>query len=429
MINTPLSQAKTFLKQQKHEEKGLPSTNDEYHRLDEVSFPKSTEVHKHDRKITFAGELKGLRHMFDSWVSYLLVFVPIGFLSEHYGMSAGWRFFLNFVALIPLANALGNATEELALHTGETIGGLLNATFGNAVEMIITIQALRAGMIDLVKGTLLGSVLSNLLLVLGMSFFFAGIKFPESKFNAQGAGANVSLLLLSTLGITLPSLFRYQPGATFEDVLHVSRVSSLLIGGVYILFLVFQLITHSALFADQADEDDEEEEIAVISAPTAMGMLAFITLLTSFTSDVLVDSVQEFTVDFNVSQLFIGIILLPLAGNAVEHWTAVSVAMKDKLDLSLGVAAGSSTQIALLVIPFAVVTGWICGVDMALDFSLVEVSVLFISVLIVMAIVQDGKSNWLEGVMLCVAYMIIAVLFWYSPDPNGAKAPSHLPSV
>eukprot|EP01053_Blabericola_migrator_P005984 Blabericola_migrator_1__5983@NODE_3014_length_2111_cov_159_219667_g1867_i1_p1_GENE_NODE_3014_length_2111_cov_159_219667_g1867_i1NODE_3014_length_2111_cov_159_219667_g1867_i1_p1_ORF_typecomplete_len330_score51_94Na_Ca_ex/PF01699_24/3_2e24Na_Ca_ex/PF01699_24/6_1e22SelK_SelG/PF10961_8/0_019SelK_SelG/PF10961_8/1_2e04SLATT_6/PF18169_1/0_064SLATT_6/PF18169_1/4_1e03DUF3930/PF13067_6/0_31DUF2627/PF11118_8/4_3DUF2627/PF11118_8/7_3e03DUF2627/PF11118_8/6_7e02DUF2304/PF10066_9/23DUF2304/PF10066_9/8_9_NODE_3 len=325
--------------------------------------------------------------------------------------------------MIPEAAILGSCTEQLALHTGDLIGGLLNATFGNAVEMILTVQSLRAGLIAVVQGTLLGSILSNLLLVLGMSFFAGGLFHKVQKFNAQGAACSTSLLMLASLAFITPTVAK-SDNANSADVLQISRITATFIGITYFLYLFFQLYTHLSLFKDDQGESDELgeecEDWASLSFGTACGALLAITLLIAYQSECLVQSIEGVSVNSGIPEAFIGVILLPIVGNAAEHATAVTVAIKNKPDLTMGVAVGSSTQIAMFMVPFAVLAGWLMDVPMNLAFSLVAVVVLTFSILIVIGVVQDGESNWLEGIMLMVAYCIIAVVFWFDKTTSDA---------
>jgi len=604
-----------------------------------------TQSQRSESKESLLGhEMRGLGELLITPVNTLLIFVPLGFLAAKLGWSASSVFIFNFLGLVPLANLIGSSTEELSMHTGEVIGGLLNASFGNAVEMILTVQSIRARLLEVTKAQLFGSVISNLLLVLGSSFFCGGLIYVEQSFNERGASSNTTLLLLAVLSLAVPNLFHYQPDVTEADLLAVSRISAVVILGTYLCFLVFQLYTHLHFFTaeqgdgvrtrdetfkaryarlkdldeaedhvdphvqdreteellqavggerrskeecvvrsplespsvyehvrqaaavgratsgpsvvkngnlplpeggdlyraqthsgatgtadyrnlppipsensieekeggesgeppqggyttqtgaavssqrpseataseerpkrerergpsvssssarlppergggpsrhgsrgptatgwleealpssslgmgafvaaslsggDEEEEEEEEEEDPAISAVTAIMVLASTTIVTSVSCDFLVNSIQAFTDRWGVNQAFIGVVLLPIVGNAVEHWTAISVAVKGKMDLAIGVAAGSSCQVSLLVIPFAVLVAWSLDVPMTLDFKPFETVILSLSVLIVIGAMNDGKSNWLEGVMLMAAYLLVAVAFWFDPD-------------
>lgn len=340
----------------------------------------------------------------------LLLTVPLAMAAPRYHIKDDYVFALNFVAILPLAALLGTATEELAGSVGETMGGLLNATFGNAVEMILSVFALREGLIDVVQGSLLGSILSNLLLVLGMCFFFGGVYNHTQKYNPDGARVMSSLLLLSVLALIMPSLASTSNDNNQEVDLLISRGAAVVLGCLYCFYLLFQIFTHPEHFKGSSEA---EEEAASMSPWSAAIMLLACTLIVAVCSEGLVGSVEGMTERLGISRPFVGVVLLPIVGNAAEHVTAVTVAMKDKLDLSLGVALGSSLQIALLVVPFTVVTGWILGVPMSLNFSPVGTGILLLTVLIVGNLTSDGESNWLEGAMLLAAYLLVGVTFWF----------------
>ncbi|CBZ49795.1 calcium/proton antiporter, related [Neospora caninum Liverpool] len=386
-------------------------------------------------RFTLKEDMQRVWHMLSGRLNLFLVFVPLSFWSVLVSGSPLFVFVCNFLALIPLASLLGNATEELALHTGEIIGGLLNATFGNAVEMIMSVQALRVGLLSVVQGTMLGSILSNLLLVLGMSFFAGGIRYHVQKFNEKGATCSVTLLLLSCMSIVIPTVAASgnDHASPTYDIIKISRTIAVLIGLTYCLFLFFQLYTHLNLFRD---DEDGEEEWPSMSWEAATVILFIVTLLIAVHSEYLVGSIHAVVTNYGLPESFIGVILLPIVGNAAEHLTAVTVAMKNKVDLAMGVAVGSSAQIALFVFPFTVCAGWALDQPLTLAVQPMSALVLLMAVLVAMAIVQDGESNWLEGVMLMAAYLMIAIVFWYN-DPNssahaatsvgGKGAPASLP--
>lgn len=355
----------------------------------------------------------GFRDILLQPINVLLVFVPLGIISGKMEWGCLTTFLANFIAIIPLAAVLGAATEALAAHVGQMLGGLLNATFGNAVEMIVTINAIRAGLVSVVQQSLIGSILSNLLLVLGMAFLSAGLVTKESTFNAQGAGTNVSCLVLSSLALTLPTVFSYIPETTQEDGVMLSRIIALVMGFVYVAFLVFQLRTHADLFVGEENEEEEEVDLAV---STSVAMLIGTTLCVAYCSEFLVDSIEGVSVQYGLPYSFIGLILLPIVGNAAEHTTAVTAAYKGMMDLALGVAVGSSTQIALFVVPFSVIVGWIYDVPMSLNFQAFDTTVFLLSVFIASGILGDGKANWFEGLMLCSTYAIVAIITWFIPQ-------------
>mmetsp|Transcript_101540 Transcript_101540/g.295946 ORF Transcript_101540/g.295946 Transcript_101540/m.295946 type:complete len:421 (-) Transcript_101540:81-1343(-) len=387
---------------------------------------KSEHKHANDHKISWKEERRACYVIFMNPMNILLLFVPLGLVAKYLEWSSATIFFSNFFAIIPLASILGAATEAMASHTGQMVGGLLNATFGNAVEMIMCVQAVRAGLIQVVQGNLLGSILSNMLLVLGMAVFGAGIMQHEAVFNAQGAAANMTCQVVASISICLPTMFRMIIGTTDREVLLLSRVCSIFLAFVYFAFLVFQLKTHADLFQDEhegAAEDTEEgacgekeEPEPELSMGTAMLMLAGSTLVVAACSECLVDSIDDVSEHFGLPKAFIGTILLPIVGNAAEHATAVTSALKGKMDLALGVAVGSSTQIALFVVPCAVLWGWAFDEDMTLSFRSFDTACQMLSVFLVSQVLQHGNTNWLHGLMLITTYILIAVITWFIPQ-------------
>ncbi|RKP08092.1 Sodium/calcium exchanger protein-domain-containing protein [Thamnocephalis sphaerospora] len=372
--------------------------------------------------------------LFGSYVNVLLLAMPLGIIAHFAHWSGTWVFVFNFFAIIPLASLLGYATEEIALRFGDTIGGLLNATFGNAVELIIAVVAVKNGKIRVVQASLLGSILSNLLLVLGFCFLLGGFRYKEQSFNTTAAQNYASLLALSCLSLLIPAAFWTSLDdheAADKGILNLSHFSAIILLFIYLLSIYFQLSTHAHLYEAVREEtvvdssedngDEEHDEHATLTAPFAGAALVLVTIFVAIHADLLVDSIDAVTKGGVMSDTFVGLILLPIVGNAAEHLTAVTTAMKNKMDLAIGVALGSSMQIALLVTPLLVIIGWILGQPMTLFFSGFETVVLFVSVLITNYLIMDGKSNWLEGAMLLGSYTIIAVAFFYYPDESTAK--------
>ena len=341
-------------------------------------------------------------------VSLCLLAIPVSLWAVRFGWSDTWIFWLNFVVLIPLASILGDFTEEVALHTNEVTGGLINASFGNAVEVVVAIQALLANEIRVVQASMLGSIFSNLLLVLGCCFFFGGLYHKEQTFNSIGASANIGLLALSSIALVLPTPFAQYYQLHDEHVLIVSRVAAVFLIFMYAQLLFFQLHTHKHIF-----EGGDDDELATMSLFTSCMGLLVVTLLVAVFSEYLVGSINGFTEASGVSRTFVGLILLPIVGNAVEHVAAVTVAMKDKMDLSMGIAVGSCTQISLFVVPLTVLSGWIMGRDMTLNFPHFEIILYVLSVFTVSVVISTSKCNWLEGSLLVTTYCLIAVGFWF----------------
>ncbi|KAK3941616.1 Sodium/calcium exchanger protein-domain-containing protein [Diplogelasinospora grovesii] len=382
--------------------------------------------------------------LLSTWINLLLVFVPLGIIAGKQEWGAPWVFSLNFCAIIPLAAVLSFATEEIAARLGEALGGLVNATFGNAVELIVSIVALNAGEIEVVQASMLGSILSNLLLVLGMCFFLGGIynmrdangHGSEQSFAQGTAQTTCSLMALSSASMIIPAALYGVLDRSAEDdkktasILLLSRGTSIILLLLYCMYLYFALHTHKKLFepetqqqqAEQQErlaEDPEEghaEEEPVLGPWSAGMVLIATTVIISVCADYMVDSIDALVATGKISKNFIGLILIPIVGNAAEHVTACVVAVKNKMDLAMGVAIGSSIQIALLVTPSLVMLGWAIGQPMTLHFETFETIAFALSVMVVTYTVQDGKSNYLEGAMLVGLYLIIAVAFWVSPS-------------
>ncbi|GKZ20413.1 hypothetical protein AbraIFM66951_002731 [Aspergillus brasiliensis] len=410
---------------------------------------------------TVMGQLKAT--IFNSWINVLLVAAPVGIALNYVnGVSPVAVFVVNFIAIIPLAAMLSYATEEIAMRTGETIGGLLNASFGNAVELIVAIIALVDNEVTIVQTSLIGSMLSNLLLVMGMCFFFGGIDRLEQHFNPVVAQTAASLLALAVGSLIIPTAFHAWSDAGDAGVAPLSRGTSVILLVVYGCYLFFQLKSHTEIYnapspkvekrrqkVNEGDasrgiaqigkmsasmagehaqnvklqEPDDEEEEPQLSIFVAVLTLVISTVFVALCAEFMVDSIDALTTQGHISETFVGLILLPIVGNAAEHATAVTVACKDKMDLAIGVAVGSSMQIALLVLPLIIVIGWGMGNDdMTLYFDAFQVILLFVAVLLVNYLIADGKSHWLEGVLLMMMYLIIAVAAWFYPSKTDPSA-------
>ncbi|CDH49979.1 calcium proton exchanger [Lichtheimia corymbifera JMRC:FSU:9682] len=364
-----------------------------------------------------------MTHSFKAFITsskfnLLLVFVPIALAFSFAGASSTLVFSLNFMAIMPLAKLLGFATEELALMSGPTIGALLNATFGNVVELILGVIALKDGMIRVVQASVMGSILSNILLVLGFCFLLGGLGRVGQQFSMTAAQTSSSLLALTTMSLLVPAAF----SATTSDdkdaeigILNLSHGTALVLLVVYGLSLYFQLKTHRALYDQVEGEEDEEEEEPQTSMLFSVLSLVAVAGLVSVHADFLVGAIEGVVEKWQINETFVGVILLPIVGNAAEHVSAVTFAMKNKMNLSINIAISSSLQIGLFVTPVLVIAGWIFGQPMTLFFENFETVILFASVLIVNYLIQDGVSNWLEGTLLLASYTIIALAFWFHP--------------
>ncbi|EJU04647.1 calcium/proton exchanger [Dacryopinax primogenitus] len=468
-------------------------------------------------KPTWAGSLKAV--VTASWLNVLLVCIPVGWALHFTSVTPIIVFIFTFLSIIPLAKLLAFATEEISLRVGQTLGGLLNATLGNAVELIVAIIALAQCKLTIVQSSLVGSILSNLLLVLGMCFFAGGTKYSEQGFLVAPAQLNSSLLVLSVIAVLLPAAFNMaitasnnadnntsndvSPQKEGHDILQMSHGVAVILLIIYACNLIFQLWSHANVLNEaaskstaypeninlkyqykkmgkrlqkigrQRSKDDEEvqsepgaatasttsheqqsgarQRVPVESAEKTPGaveraeaheetseageepeyptmnfatcviLLIVVTVLVGVTAEFLVDSIDGVTATGHISEEWVGLILLPIVGNAAEHVTAVTVSVKNKLDLSMGVAVGSSIQIALFVIPFIVVLAWIMGKPLTMLFDPFESVVLFLAVLTVNYVVADGRSNWLEGMILMNLYAIVAVAFWFYPGFNPSS--------
>ncbi|HET6638490.1 MAG TPA: calcium/proton exchanger [Gemmatimonadota bacterium] len=335
-----------------------------------------------------------------------------------------WLFFLASIAIVPLAGWMGKATEHLAARTGEGIGGLLNATFGNMAEIIIAIMALREGLTEIVKASLTGSIIGNALLVLGASMLGGGLKFKIQEFNPAGGRTRATQLTLAAIALLVPALFHHlagPAGPAREGAL--SLEISILILIVYALALVFSLHTHERYFTRETAEavQLEDETHASWSVRRSLGILVGATLLVSALAEILVASVETTAATLGMTEVFVGVIVVAIVGNAAEHSTAILMAIEDRMDLAMGIAIGSATQIALFAAPVLVLLSYVIGpAPMDLVFTTAEVVAVAVSVIIVGQVAEDGESNWLEGVQLLAVYLILAVMFYFLPETIAA---------
>ena len=347
-------------------------------------------------------------------VNALLVFIPLTILFEYMHFDPLWVFVGSAAAIVPLAKWMGVATEELSLKLGEGLGGFLNATFGNATELIIAIFALQRGLIDVVEASITGSIVSNFLFVLGMSFLYGGWGREKQTFNGVAAGTNASLLTIAIMGLVLPAAFSIVSTNTGFIILEeVSIGIAILLMTSYILSLVFSMRTHKHLYISGKRGEEETEHARHWTTNKSIMVLLIATVAVAYMSEMLVGVIEHVAEAAHMSEFFIGVILIPLIGNAAEHLTAVSVAGKDKMDLALNIAVGSSTQIALFVAPLLVFVSLLLGHPMLLVFNELEVVAVTVSVFILDNIVRDGESHWMEGVLLIVSYLIIAIVFFF----------------
>lgn len=356
----------------------------------------------------------------------LLVFIPISLAAHFFHWSSVVVFITSGLAIVPLAAWMGTATEEIAVVAGPSIGGLLNATFGNATELIIALIALKAGLVDVVKATITGSIISNLLLVVGFAMLLGGLRYREQEFHPVIAQVNASSLNLAVIAIVLPTAVNMISGGINQVRLqHLSSAVAVVLILVYGLMLLFSMRTHTYLYEiGLAEIELAEVENADLAADNPkhkvnlwlwIGVLLVVTIFVAIESELLVATLQEATSRLGLTSLFTGVILLPIIGNAAEHATAVTVAMKNKMELSLSVAVGSSLQIALFVAPVLVLTGLAIGRPMDLNFHPFELVAVIVAVIITNSVSSDGRSNWLEGILLLATYAVLALTFYFYP--------------
>jgi Ca2+:H+ antiporter len=347
------------------------------------------------------------------YLVWLLALVPVAIGVEWLHAPPLVIFALAALAIIPLSGLLGTATEQLAGHTGPVLGGLLNATLGNLAELIIASLALRAGLTDLVKASITGSILGNLLLVLGASQLAGGLKYKRQRFNPHLAGFSVSLLIIAVVGLVVPALFYHLhvDPARARTVRMSEFVAGILIVG-YLLSLLYSMVTHRAAFGE-GGEVAQGESAPEWSLRKSIGTLVLSAAAIGYLSEILVGTTEEATRSLGVSESFVGLILVPIIGNAAEHSSAVMMARKDRMDLTLSIALGSSIQVALLIAPILVFLGVAFGQPMDLAFPTMEVASIALAVSVASAVVRDAESNWLEGAFLLIAYAILGVAFYF----------------
>ena len=311
---------------------------------------------------------------YQTHIHYLLIFIPFGIIAGILEWGPVWCFWLNFIAIIPLASLLGFATEELSKTVGTTIGGLFNATFGNTVELLVSIFAIQKGMISVVQNSLLGSILSNLLLVLGFSFLLGGLKYRDQKFNQAAAQTSGSLLALAVLALIIPAALHSDSSIIENDhnILSLSRGVAVIMLLMYACYLLFQLKTHRYMY-----EGDEMEDLPLVKRPFSIFLLVSTTLIVAICSDYLVNSIEGLSEKWHLPKAFVALVLLPIVGNAAEHYSAVTFAIHNHMDLTLGIAIGSSMQIALFVLPLLTVVGWLINQPMTLCFSTFETVMIY----------------------------------------------------
>ena len=353
-----------------------------------------------------------------SAIYVLLIFAPIAAGLEFAHADHLVLFVVSAIALIPLAKLIGDSTEHLATYYGPTAGSLLNVTFGNAAEIIIAVVAISAGLLDLVKASITGAIIGNILLILGLSVIAGGFRYKEQTFSRENISIQSSMLFLAIIGLAVPTILASTILSPLENQVQVlSDALAFILLIVYVLGIVFTFITHKHLFTPpETAEDIQESHGTHWSKKKSFLLLAVSMAGVIVVSEILVASVETTGEELGFGQLFVGAIIVGIVGNAAEHSSAILLARKGKMELSIGIAAGSGTQIALFVVPILVFAGIAMGQPFTLVFTLLELATIFLAAIILNLIVHDGKSNWFEGVMLTAVYIIIAIAFFFVAD-------------
>ncbi|HXS47794.1 MAG TPA: calcium/proton exchanger [Solirubrobacterales bacterium] len=358
----------------------------------------------------------------NGWPYLLTPLIPLAVALELAGSSATLVFAASALGIVPTAALMGRATEELAARSGPGIGGLLNVTFGNAPELIIALFALGQGLHEVVKASIIGSIIGNILLVLGAAMLAGGLGRDKQVFSRTSASVQTSMLLLAAAALLMPAIFELvegqglpKPGAEIVNygstVEHLSLAVAIVLIATYVLGLVFSLKTHRDIF----NPEYEDEDSWGWSVRTSVIALAIAGVLVGVMSEVLVGSISEASHSAGLSEFFIGVIVVAIVGNAAEHWVAVLVARKDKMDLAVNIAIGSSAQVALFVAPVLVLASIVIGPGpLALVFNGFELGALLLAVLIANYVTQDGESTWFEGVQLLAVYLVLGIAFYYA---------------
>ena len=361
----------------------------------------------------------------DGWPYLLVPFIPIALVLELSHAAPLAIFAASALGVVPTAALMGRATEELAARSGPGIGGFLNVTFGNAPELIIAFFALNEGLQEVVKASLIGSILGNILLVMGAAMLIGGLKFPVQTFDRTAASTQAGMLLLAVVALILPAVFQLVSGGGLPnpadeskhfsgDLEHMSIVVSVVLLLTYVAGLFFSLKTHKDLFNPVHHDESDAEAEEPWSVKRAVVMLAVAGLAVGLMSEILVGSISEASDEIGLSPFFVGLIVVAIVGNAAEHWVAIYFAARNKMDLAVNIAIGSSAQIALFAAPMLVLLSFFVGpFPMALVFNGFELAAVLLATMIAIHVAQDGESNWFEGLQLLSVYLVLGVVFFF----------------
>ena len=342
----------------------------------------------------------------------LLIFVPVTIAAKLMGASDVMLFVFSSLAIVPLAGVMGKSTDTIACYCGQKVGGLLNATFGNATELIIAFVAMKEGLFDVVKASLAGSVIGNILLVLGLSMLVGGLKYKTQSFNKSSINMTSSMLLLAVLGLSIPAIFTHTlpESSLTTQVEGLNIIIAVLMLLVYVMQFVFSFVTHRYLYEETVP--GEEEEAPTQSLPKAIAFLVASTVCIAVLSEIFVGTIEPMAESAGLSKTFVGIILVPIIGNAAEHSSAVLMALRNKMNVAVEIALGSSLQIILFVVPVLILLS-LFFTPMSIVFTPFELVAVTASVLIANRVASDGESNWLEGLQLVTVYVMIGAAFFF----------------
>jgi Ca2+:H+ antiporter len=352
-------------------------------------------------------------------LNWLFVFIPVSVALEYAHVPDPVLFFSAALAIVPIARMIVLATEQIATRTGDAIGGLLNATFGNAPEMIIAVVALRAGFYDMVRASIIGSILANLLLATGTAFFLGGLRHHIQEYNSSAARLYSSMMLISAVCLGVPSAFNrfFSPDATLHAEKLVNIGTAVVLLACYVLYLIFLLKTHPDYFASASASAEDGHHGPQWSTGRALGSLVGASVLAAWMSEILVGAAEGTGKALGMTEAFIGIVFLAVIGGAAESGSAIAMARRNKPDLTIGIAMGSSIQIVLFVAPALVlVSGLVAPQPLELSFTRAELGALFLGVLVASIVAGDGRSHWYKGAQLMLMYAMIAILFYFLPQ-------------
>ncbi|VVB76060.1 Sodium/calcium exchanger protein [uncultured archaeon] len=341
----------------------------------------------------------------------LLLFIPLSWYFAFTGNSM-LTFITSILAIIPLARIIGHATKEIALQANPTFGGLINATFGNVIELMIAFLALSKGLIDLVEASIIGSIIGNILLLIGLSLFVGGLKHKEQKFNQNSVGVSSTMLIIAIAGLAIPTAFSLTGHATGAQIQIISEIVAVVLALTYIAGLIFSFKTHKHLF-DASDDIKAAKEKPTISMQKAALILLIATIAVAFESEFLVSQVEQIALSIGITQMFIGVVIIAIVTNIAEKANSVHFAIQNKIDLSIEIGLSSAIQIALFVVPVLVLVSHFLNYQFTLIFSVFEIIAMFLAVMIVNYLSADGKCNWLEGIQLIAVYLIIITAFYF----------------